>query len=345
MALNGLFALACLYTLAFTRPVLFPVVVAVLLYFLVRPVVRGLERLRVPRMAGSGLVVIALLAAVVLAVWGLARPASDWVSRAPQSLRRIEAKAHSLIERVEKVNRTAEQVERIATPGGDRTPEVQVKEPGLGALVFGGVQAAIWTLVAITALLFLLLASGEGLMREAIRWIAGVRREDAAELALAIEKQLSSYLLVLTVIYAVYGALVGLALGLLGMPNPALWGVLAFLLNYVPYVGPLTCGAFLGLAAMLTFSGAAQPLIVMAVYFTMHALETNVVTPMILGRRLTLSPPLLFVALLFWLWVWGVPGALLAVPLLAAIKIVCEHVERLRPVAELLGEGGGPERA
>jgi predicted PurR-regulated permease PerM len=131
---------------------------------------------------------------------------------------------------------------------------------------------------------------------------------------------------------------------LLGMPNPVLWGVVAAILNFMPYFGPLTVFSVLVLAGLLSFESVGQALLPAAVYACVHAVESNLVTPSILGRRLTLNPLIIFLALMFWTWLWGIPGALLSVPLLMMFKILCDHTPPLAPIGELLA-GRAPSTA
>ena len=162
------------------------------------------------------------------------------------------------------------------------------------------------------------------------------------DIAREMERQISAYLLVTTFINAVFGVVVAATLWLMGMPNPVLWGVVAAVSNFIPYLGGLISTAIIGLAALLAFADVWWALLVPTVYFAINTLEGYVITPLIMGRRFTLDPALLFVGLLFWWFVWGAPGALLAVPMMAAFKIFCEHVESLQPIAAFLG-GEEPE--
>ena len=149
-------------------------------------------------------------------------------------------------------------------------------------------------------------------------------------------KILSSSLFTITVINFGMGLLVALVMLLLGMPNPVLWGVVAGLLNFIPYFGPLTMTLVLVLAGFLTFDSTLQAILPAAVYLGIHTTESNFLTPTVVGRRLTLNPVVIFVSLMFWTWLWGMPGALLAVPLLMTLKILCDHIRPLAPIGEFL---------
>ena len=127
------------------------------------------------------------------------------------------------------------------------------------------------------------------------------------------------------------------ALWLLGMPNPVLWGLMVAGLNFVPYLGPVVGVIVVALAALTTFESTAYAMLPPAVYFVINAIEGNLVTPAIMGRRLRMNPVAIFISLSLWGWIWGIPGALLATPLLLAFKTVCDHVVTLQPLGEFIG--------
>jgi predicted PurR-regulated permease PerM len=144
--------------------------------------------------------------------------------------------------------------------------------------------------------------------------------------------------LTITLINAGLGLAVGIAMSWLGMPNPVLWGVMTGCFNFIPYLGAVSSAIILTLVALLTFDGLDRALLVPSMFMGLTTLEGFFVTPMIVGHRLTLNPVAIFIWLTFWGWLWGVPGMLLAVPLLATLKIVCDHIRPLNPVGEFLGD-------
>ena len=339
IATHGLFILACLYTLRAAREFLLPLVVGVMLYFLLVPVVRALKRVGLPESGGAAVVVLSLLLVVGLGIYALSVPATSWIARAPEALRGVESKLKPVFRGVAKLSRTAEKVEEIteaATPG-DAPPEVQVKQPGIGAAVLGGMQSLLGGAAIVLTLLYFLLASGDTVLRRIVHASPRLAdRERALDIAREMEQQISTYLLVTTLINAVFGVVVAVTLWLMGMPNPMLWGVVAAFTNFIPYLGAVVCTFVIGLASLLAFEDVWWALLVPTVFFLINTLEGYVITPLIMGRRFTLQPALLFVGLLFWWYVWGVPGALLAVPMMAAFQIFCERVESLQPVAAFL---------
>ncbi len=336
-ALWGLFTLALLGALYVARTVVLPIVLAVLVSLLLAPVVRFLERLKIPRWLGAALLVAGLVAAVGGGVYSLAGPASDWLSRAPTTLRRAEAKLKRIKEPVEKVSRATEQMERMADVDGQKTQQVEVARRSLSGNLMNLTLSVSGAVAVSLILLYFLLASGDHFVRRVAALLPGAgSRDRTVELAQKLERSISTYLLTITVINTALGMAVGGLLWLLDVPSPMLWGALAGLLNFIPYLGAMIGVAVVSVVALLTFDSVTAILAPPAVYFALTAIEGSFITPTILGRRLRMNPLVVFVAIIFWSWMWGAAGALLAVPLVATAKIICDHVESLRPIGALL---------
>lgn len=345
-ATTGLFVLACLYTLSAAREFLVPLAVGALLFFLLRPPVRALRRLGIPEAWGAALVLLGVCSAVGLGLYALSWPAATWLSRAPTSLRQVEAKLAPLTLRVRRLSRTADDMDKLATVGGPpSTPEVQLKEPGFGATFVGGMQTFLGNALLVLSLVYFLLAEGDGFVRKLVHVMPRLReRERAVDIAREMEVQISSYILWTTYLNAGLGVATALAMWSLGMPSPALWGFLAFVTNFIPYLGGVLCTVLIGLAALTTFQDVWWALLVPLVFLILNTLESYFITPTVMGRQFTLDTPVLFVGLLFWWYVWGIAGALLAVPMMAAFRIFCDRVEGLQGIADFLAEPsrGGP---
>jgi predicted PurR-regulated permease PerM len=224
---------------------------------------------------------------------------------------------------------------------------VKLSEPGLTANFFGGMQAFLAGALVVFSLLFFLLASGDRVVAKLVRAMPRLQdRNRAAEIAREIERQVSAYLYVTTLVNVGFGLVIAATLLLLRMPNAILFGVLAAVTSFIPYLGGVLCMVLLGMASVLAFPDWQRAMLVPLVFAVLDTLKGYVVAPLLTGRRLTLNAPVLFIGLLFWWWVWGIPGALLAVPILSVVKIVCERVEGWRPLAEFLGDApAGPDRA
>jgi predicted PurR-regulated permease PerM len=337
-ALTGLFVLACLYTIYLARPVLLPLTLGLVLDFLFRPAVRAMRRARIPEAVGAALVILVLCGGFVLSVYQLSGPASVWLAKAPRSLPQVEARLRKVLRPVERVSETAAQVDRITNPKDDM-PEVQMKEPGWGATLFGGTQTFLETAAVVLTLLFFLLASGDLFLRRVIALVGGPKdRSRAGELALEIERQVSRYLYASTGINVVFGVVTAIAMHALGLPNAVLWGVVAGLTSFIPYLGGLIAAALIGMAGLLTFTDTAPVVTIVLVFLILDTLKGYILYPLVMGRQFTMNTVMLFVALTFWWWAWGILGALLAVPLMAILKIFSERIDVLAPVAKLLEE-------
>jgi predicted PurR-regulated permease PerM len=187
-------------------------------------------------------------------------------------------------------------------------------------------------------MLFFLLASGDLFMRKLIRVLPRVEdRKRAVEIARQVEEEVGRYLGTVTMMNLGIGTAVWISMALLGMPNPLLWGVMVFVSNFVPYLGSILCYVVIAVVGFLTFDTLGRCLLPLGVYLLLNFAEAYVVTPLVLGRRLTLNPVVLFLSLTFWGFLWGIPGAVLAVPIMVVFKIFCDHIEPLAPIGEFLG--------
>ncbi|MBC7951964.1 MAG: AI-2E family transporter [Rhodospirillaceae bacterium] len=334
-ALTGLLVLAVLYTLYFAAELILPILLALLLALVLAPVVHGLRRMRVPRTLAAGLVTGGLLIGLGWGVEMLAAPAADWLQRAPQSLRQLERKLLPVRKPVEQVTK---QVERLAAGGDDKSPTVKVKSANLGSIFVAGAGVLVAQIVVVAFLLFFLLASGDRLLRRAARVPKTARnRRRLIAVARRIKHDVASYLGIITLINMGLGTAAGLILWALGMPNPALWGVVTMVLNYIPYAGAFATMVVVGMVGVMTFDELWRGLLPAAAIVLLHVLESDLITPTLVGRHLTLPPMVVFLSLTIWTWMWGIAGAMLAVPLLVILKVAADHLEALQPLAPFLG--------
>ena len=337
IALMGLFILMVLWTLRLARPLLVPITIAMLLDFLLSPVVRLLRKLGVKEWLSALLLVFGVVGAMGVSLYMLSGPAAAWVERAPNSLREVEAKVKRLSRPIEKIQETAEAVEEVTRPPAGQN-EVQIASPSLFQRVTGGTTSLIGNAVTVIFLAYFLLASGDLFMQKLVGVLPLFSdKKKAVGISRQIEAHISRYLITVTIINLGLGLATWVTLGLLGMPNAALWGAMAGLLNYVPYLGALVATGAIAVAAIISFDSLGHALLMPGVYLVLNMIETNLITPMVLGRQLPLNPVALFVGLLLWWYLWGIPGAILAVPMLVAIKIFCDHIETLNPVGAFLG--------
>ena len=339
ISLVGLFILAVLYTLHLAQEFILPIVLAILLDFLLSPIVRALRKLRLPEPLGAAIVMLGLLGALGTGVWYLSGPASEWLARAPQSMATVERKLEELRRPVDRVTEAAQQVEAATDMEESGTQQVEIKGPSLSQQLFGGTATLLSSATIVVFLTYFLLAVGDLFLQKLVTVLPQFRdKKTAVTIARETEAQISRYLFTATLINIGVGVVTGVALWMVGMPNPVLWGTVAAVLNFVPYVGAAANVVILALAALLTFDSAAQALVVPGVFLAINLVEGNLVTPMIYGNRMRLNTVALFIGLIFWWYLWGIPGAILAVPIMAAIKIMCDHIESLTPVGEFLGK-------
>ncbi len=340
--LTGLVLLAAFYTLYAARTFLLPVVLAGLLTLLLEPLVRALKRrLRVPAPFGAGIVLLALLGGLGLAAYELAQPAYDWVEKAPQSLRRVERRLRDLKKPVQTLGKATEQVEKITQvgSGSGRPQSVTVEQPSLGLRLANRVTAIAAGAAVMFILVFFLLASGDLFLRKLIKILPTPEsKRQGAEIARALQGEVSRYLTTVTFINLGLGASTGIAMWWIGLPNPVLWGALVVVANYIPYLGAGVCYVVFGLLGFLTFEPLGQALLPVGAFLVLNVAEAYIVSPLVLGRRLTLNPVVIFLSLTFWTWLWGIPGAILAVPITAVFKILCDRLAPLAPIGEFLGE-------
>jgi predicted PurR-regulated permease PerM len=338
VALKGLFIIAFFYTLYFTRPLLLPFILALLLNFLLRPVVRALKKVKIPELAGAALVLIALLGSAGYGVMRLSGSAAEWINKAPESLHQIESKVGFLRKPLEGVNNAVEELKGITRMGGEKKPEVEIKTPGITDAVLTGTREVIIKSSVMFILLYFLLASGDLFLRKLIKVFPKLdKKKEIVRITRTIEHDISRYLYVVTVINIFMGISLGVSMYLIGMPNPVLWGVMAGFLVFLPYIGPLVGISIVTIVAFLTFDSIGRILLAPAIYIVLEAVQGQIITPMVLGLRFALNPVAIFIWIIFWGWLWGIIGALLAFPMLAVFKILCDHIEPLAPMGEFLG--------
>jgi predicted PurR-regulated permease PerM len=338
--LVGLFILAALYSFHFARALLLPIALAVLFSLLLSPMVGWLRKFHLPEPVGAAVVMAALLSGIGAAFYTLAEPASQWLDKAPASLRTAEAKLRRLKQPVADVQRAADKIESIAQmTGPGKTQEVVVVQtPGLGALLASRTPSLLAGFISTVVLLYFLLASGDLFLRKTIRLIPTMRNKiQAVEVGREIQRELGRYFFAVSVVNACLGIATAVAMQLLGMPNPLLWGAMVMLLNYIPYLGPTISLAILSMAALVTFDDVGRIWPVPTVFLALILLEGQLIQPIVVGRSLRLNPVMVFIAFLLLGWLWGIAGMFVAVPILVTAKVICDHVGRFAPLAEYLG--------
>jgi predicted PurR-regulated permease PerM len=324
------------------RPVVLPVVIAVLLSLLLSTPVRWLRHKRIPERFGAAIVVFGALGIAIGAGVLLFKPAVDWVSSAPATVERVATRVRLMAKPMVALQQSADRIAIVtapaATPGTKAPAQVQLQGPGL--FERWGLQAleAVPAALSVIFLTYFLLASGPLFRKKLAQVLPGRRDVVHFETILSeIEIVTSKFLATATMINTAVGVLLALALWAVGVPNAILWGGVAAVLNFVPYLGPITTALVVTFAALASFEDPARALIAPACFVAIHLVENNLVTPMLLGRRLPVNTVAIFLGLLFFGWIWGIPGAVLAVPLTTVVKVACDHIPALNHFGELLG--------
>ena len=337
--LTGIFLLLALYALKIGSDFFVPVILAFLLSFLFAPVVRILHRLYIPLSLGAALVLFGLIGVLTFGIYQLAAPASGWMAKLPKAAAQLEYRLSNLKQTFREFSKASREVERITkfdTAG--TAQQVEVKKSSVGEILLGQTQGFLVSGGVMFVLLFFLLASGDMFLRKLVTVLPRFENKKlAVEISRQIEHDISRYLLIVTLINAVFGSAVGLSMYFIGLPNALLWGVMAGLLHFIPFLGAIVGICVVTLVALVTMDQLTSILLVPSAYLGLNLLEEYLFFPFLIGRRLLLNPVVIFIWLIFWGWLWGIPGALMAVPLLAIFKIVCDHIEPLAAVAEFLG--------
>ncbi len=341
ISLTGLFFLACFYTLYFGRDFFLPVTLALVFNFLLAPLVRWLKSLRIPGAIGAAIVILAVALLFGMLAFELAGPVEQWLAKIPETGAKLQSKTQPIRKAFEKISNTSEEIEKLtATKSPDkRAPQqVELKKTSLLDTLFSGTSKFVFSLLVVIVLLFFLLASGDLFLAKLVHVLPTLSdKKKAVRIANEVESNISRYLFTITFINAGIGVASGCLFWAFGLPDPAVWGLVAGLLNFIPTVGAVSVAILMALISITTFDSLAHAALVPAAFLSLTMAVGTFVSPLIMGRRLTLNPVVIFLGLSFWGWLWGIPGALLAVPMLAMFKIFCDHIEPLASIGEFLG--------
>ena len=230
------------------------------------------------------------------------------------------------------------EIDKLTSPDDAKpVPTVEVKKDSMATALYGRTPEFLTSVALLFILLYFLLAHDGVFLAKVIKLIPRLEdKKRAVSIARQIEAHVSKYLLLTTLINVSLGIAVGATVGLLGLRNPIMWGVLVAVVNFVPYLGPLVGIICMTIGAVLSFDSLGYAMIFPAAYFVIATIEGNFITPMVMGHSLTLNPVIILLSLTFWGWMWGITGVILAVPILAACKIFCAHIKEMEPVAEFL---------
>jgi predicted PurR-regulated permease PerM len=332
--------LATICALYFGREFFVPIALSILFTGLLRPLVRSLEAARLPTAAAATAVLLVLLGAVALGANALADPVRGWIAKAPQTLNDAEARLRKLRRPLQRITSAAERVESGGQGDGQTASSPPSQQgPGIAVRLLGSTTSLVGGIVEVLLLTFLLLASGDLFLQKLVK-VLPLRGDKVTAVRIVgeVEAAVSRYMGATALINLGQGVVVALAMWLLHMPSPVLWGVLTFFLEFIPYLGAAFMLLALGAVGLGAFDSVSQALLAPGAYLLISTLQNNLVSPVAYGRRLRLNPVAVLVGVLFWWFLWGVPGAFLAVPVIAAAKIMGDHIEGLEAVGEFLAE-------
>jgi len=325
--------------LYFAHPVVMPIVLACVAGMTLKPLIRWLSKCHIPPALSAAVVLCLFVAAVAIGFIQLARPALTWMNGAPRHMAELRQRVQKFVPRVARFSQAAAAVNNLGATEEEKekVTTVEIKTSRVPGTYINWTATLLVGVGETLVLLYLLLASGDMFLQKLVHVMPTLRdKKSAVELSHEIQQNISNYLFSVSLINIGLGIVVSVGLYFMGVPNAAMWGMLVAVLNFVPYFGPVAGVILLATVGLLTFDTLWKGLLPPAWYLLLHLLEANLITPVLMGRRFTLNPVVIFVSLIFWTWLWGVPGALLSVPILVAIKVISDRVPAMSHVSELL---------
>jgi predicted PurR-regulated permease PerM len=334
--LGGLFTLAVLAVFYVASELLLPIVLAIVLKLLLQPLVRLLEDVRVPKPVGAMLAILLLLGVFGGTISVLAGPAVAWAGKLPDAIPKLGGSLSVLQDPIDAARHVMSQLDMLGGgSGGSQMPSM--RPMSMVGAVFTSTATATAGLLTTLVILFYLLVSGETFLRRMVEILPRFKDKRAAvELSQHIERDVSAYLLTVATINLMVGLATGIEMWLCGVDAPVLWGAVACVLNFVPILGPMIGIVIFLMASVLSLGVTWHALLPVGLFFAIHVIEGEFATPMVLARRFTINPVAVILSLIFWYWMWGMAGAVLAVPMLATIKITCDDLRPLRALGHLL---------
>ena len=361
LALTLLATIALVFALQWSEPVIIPVVIGILLAYALEPFVSVLARARVPRTVGAGIVLVLFVGMLGLGVYSLSGQALQIVRQVPEAAQKIRErvrardrdpgalgevqKAATELQRTAEVAAQQPEARRDPRDGTAPVQKVEIVEPAFDArsyLYWGGLNlmAAAGQFAVILFLVYFFLVTGDLYKRKLVK-IAGPalwQKKLTVQILDEINTQISSFIRVQLLTSFIVAVATAIVLWFLGVNQFIIWGLLAGIFNSIPYLGPILVSGGLAIVAFMQFDDIARALTVAGAAFVITSLEGFLLTPALMSRAARMNPVAIFVGLLFFGWIWGIWGAVLAVPMLMMLKAVCDHIDDLQPLGELLGE-------
>ncbi|MGE0669253.1 MAG: AI-2E family transporter [Sphingomonadales bacterium] len=337
VSMIGIFIILIVVCLYLASTVLIPLAAALLVSFAVAPLQRPLVRKGFPAPILAAFTLVTLVTMGILVVIAVSTPAMEWVDRAPRVSSQLREKFRPVIDSFADLEKASNEVAKIADFDKKPSATMAAASPPVMGRLLTGIQQIGVSLFLVMVLLYFLLASGDMFKEKTVRLMPTFRDKRAVvEIVTTIEREVSSYLLTITAINLALGAVVGAGLYLLGLENALFWGMVIAVLNFIPYVGAIVGIGLVTVAALLQFPDAERALMVPLIYFACHILEGSFITPSLLGRRFTINPIIMFFSVVIWTWLWGIPGALMAVPMTVVMNVIFSHIPSLNPLHEYI---------
>jgi len=340
LSIKVIAVLAALCVAYFAKPVLMPIVIAILVSLTMRPLVRRLQKAGLPRPLSGALLLGGIVALGALGVTSVVTPAQEWAEAAPEHLQKIQEKLATLRPHWSWISNASEKLKEITNASGADSPvPVELHQSPLVEQVSLAASTGnvLSNCVLVLVLVFFILTSGDQLLNEALAGLPRMsEKKRTVKLVREVERGIAAYLFTVTAINAGLGCVAALGFWLLGVPSPILWGAMAFIFNYVPFFGPMACSVVVICVSLLSFDSLAYACVPPLFFVTLAACEGNLLTPFILGRSMSINPVIIFLALVIGGWAWGLGGAILAVPLLAVTRIATEKLQVGHPLARML---------
>ena len=352
LAIKIIAAILTAAALTIGREFFIPVALAFCFHALLRPVVRVLEGWHLPSWLGAAVVVLSVLFLIIAGSWALSGPIGTFVDRAPTSIRKAREKIKEMGGPFQRMSDAASgkaatsqsSQPRPAPPPSPSAPSAaqsptQPAGPGLFTTLLGKGSIVIVGLIQVLVLLYLLLAAGNLLFRKVVKVAPGPdEKRTMKDVLHDTESIVARYLIVTALINVGQAGAVGVAMWAIGMPEPWMWALLTFVLEFIPYLGGATMVGLLLITAFTTFSSTGKILLPAILYLVITTIQNNVISPYAYGGRLKLNPIAVMICVMFWWFIWGIPGVFLSIPIAATLKVLGDQVPRLAPLAELLGE-------
>jgi len=336
----GVFVLFVIQTLVWAGDFLIPATAAVLGYFVLNRPRRWLSKIGIPPMLSAALFTLILIAATGFALLKLSGPVSGFIADLPGIVAQVDAKLSSEGGPLDAVNEAAEAAEEIINPKKAETVEVEVvSQNGFATIVAGYAPSLLSQLAFAIVLLFFLVSSGDLFILKTLQSFGsfGDKRQ-AWTVMRRIEDRLGRYLGGITAINAGLGVCIGGAMAFWGMPNVLMLGLMAFLFNFVPFIGALVGATVAAALAFITFQGVWPAIGVWLTYMAITSVEGQFVTPMLISRHMKLNTTVVFLSVAFFAWIWSVMGMVVALPILTVIKIACDEIEGFGTIGLFLGQ-------